>query len=218
MDPKTIAEILLRIKAVTLNAKEPYTYASGIRSPIYCDNRLLLSYPEERMKIVEAMMDIIKANNLEFDIIAGVATSGIPHAAWLADKLQKPMIYIRGKAKEHGKGNQIEGRLEQGQKVLVVEDLISTGGSSFNALESAREAGAGCNDLIAIFTYTMEKSKSSAAEKKINVYPLTDFPTLIGVAAEKGYITEEKKAVVLEWSVDPSGWGPKHGFENAAAD
>ena len=210
---KQVAEILLKIKAVTLNAKEPYRYVSGILSPIYCDYRLLMSYPEERTKIRDFFLELIKENNLEFDVVAGVATSGIPHAAWIADKLNKPMIYVRGKAKEHGKTNQIEGKLEKGQKVLVIEDLVSTGGSSVRAVNAVKEAGGEVVCCLAIFTYEMEKAKKQFEEANCKLLTLSNFSTLVGVASENNYITEEEKNKVIEWNKMPADWGKKMGYE-----
>ncbi len=208
-----VAKILLEIKAVTLKPEKPYRYASGILSPIYCDNRLLMFYVDEREQIINYFIQTIKQNNLQFDIIAGTATAGIPHAAWLAEKLKKPMIYIRASAKEHGKGNQIEGKLEKGQKVLVIEDLISTGGSSVAAVEVAREARGIVTDCVAIFTYEMQKAKDKFSQADCNVITLSNFSTLIRIAGENNYISTDAVKNVLEWSKDPAGWGKKMGFE-----
>ncbi len=207
------AKILLEIKAVTLKPEKPYRYASGILSPIYCDNRLLMFYVDEREQIINYFIQTIKQNNLQFDIIAGTSTAGIPHAAWLAEKLKKPMIYIRSKAKEHGKANQVEGKLEKGQKVLVIEDLISTGGSSVAAVEAAREAGGIVTDCLAIFTYEMQKAKDRFKQADCNVITLSNFSTLIRIAGENNYISTDSVKNVLEWSKDPAGWGKKMGFE-----
>ena len=208
-----IAKILLEIKAVTLNPEKPYKYASGILSPIYCDNRLLMSYVDKREQIINYFIETIKQNNLQFDIIAGTATAGIPHAAWLAEKLKKPMIYIRAGAKEHGKTNQIEGKLKKGQKVLVIEDLISTGGSSVAAVEAVRNAGGIVTDCLAIFTYGMQKAKDKFKESDCNIITLSNFTTLIHIAAEQNYIKKQAANTVLEWSKDPANWGKKMGFE-----
>ncbi len=192
MNEKEIAKILLDIKAVTLRPSEPFKWVSGIYAPIYCDNRLIISYPEKRSLVVGCFLDVIKQNNLEFDVVAGTATAGISWAAWIAKALGKPMIYVRGKSKDHGKENQIEGKLEQGQKVLVVEDLISTGGSSFNAVEAVRAAGGIANDCIAIFTYEMEKSIKKFEEGKCNLFTLSNFSTLIKTAVENNFINEKE--------------------------
>ena len=213
MNKEKIAKILLEIKAVALNPAKPFRYASGILSPIYCDNRLLISYAKERKKVIDFFVKTIKHNNLEFDVICGIATAGITWAAWIAEEFGKPMIYVRGKQKDHGKENQIEGKLEKGQKVLVIEDLISTGGSSLKAIESVREAGAEVNDCVAIFTYGMEKTVKGFEDSKCNLITLSDFTTLIGIAAKEDYIKEEDKEKVLEWNKDPSSWGKKQGFE-----
>ncbi len=208
-----VAKILLEIKAVTLKPEKPYRYASGILSPIYCDNRLLMSYIDKREQVINYFIDTIKQNNLQFDIIAGTATAGIPHAAWLAEKLKKPMIYIRAGAKEHGKTNQIEGKLEKGQKVLVIEDLISTGGSSVAAVEAVRNAGGIVTDCLAIFTYEMQKAKDKFKESDCNIITLSDFSTLIRISGENNYINTDSVKKALEWSKDPQKWGKKMGFE-----
>ena len=207
---KEIAKILLEKKAITLNLKEPYTFVSGARSPIYCDNRLLTFYPDERKIICKAFNKIIE--ELDPEIIAGTASSAIAWAAWIAQKLKKPMVYVRKKEKEHGKQNLIEGGNIKGKKVVVVEDLVSTGGSSMNAVESCREAGADVIAMVAVFTYEFEKSKKLFEEKNCNTIFLTDFTTLTNVAAENNFIDKENLEIVQEWSKDPIGWGPKHGF------
>jgi orotate phosphoribosyltransferase len=208
-----VARILLEVEAVTLNPKKPYRYTSGILSPIYCDNRLLMSHVRHREKIVDCFIKTIQDEGLTFNVVGGVATSGIPHAAWISDKLKKPMIYIRPKKKTHGKENLIEGKLEKGQKVLVVEDLISTGGSSVSSVESVRNAGGIAEDCIAIFTYGLEKAKENFREARCRLLTLTDFETLVKVAENTGYITPEEKVVVLQWNKEPENWGRKMGFE-----
>ena len=213
MDAKRAAEILLEIKAVTLNTEKPYRYASGILSPIYTDNRLLMGYPEKRREIIDGMAELAAAKGLEFDVVAGTATAGIPHAAWLAEKTGKPMVYVRSKEKGHGKENKIEGFVKEGWKAIVVEDLISTGGSSVNTVQGLRSAGVEVNDIIAIFTYNMSASKEKFSAEKISLHALTDFSTMIETAAEKGYIDEKGKDIALEWNKDPAGWGKKNGFE-----
>ncbi len=210
-----IAKILLKIKSVTLRPNEPYKFVSGILSPIYCDNRLLMSHPNEWRLMIDSMLSIIvnKIGVSNIDIIAGTATAGISHAAYVAEQLKLPMIYITAKPKEYGKGQQIEGVLEKGQRVLIVEDLISTGGSSFRAVEAVRKAGGIVNTCLAIFTYEMEKAKKKFEEGDCNLITLSDFSTLIKVAADNGYIKSEDQTKVLEWSKDPAGWGKKMGFE-----
>ncbi|MFW0097277.1 MAG: orotate phosphoribosyltransferase [Coxiella endosymbiont of Haemaphysalis qinghaiensis] len=202
-----IAKILLSIKAVTLNFQRPYRYSSGLLSPIYCDNRLIISYPEKRKIAINALLHLIKENNLQFDVIAGAETAGIPHAAWIADRLNVPMVYVRDKAKNHGKQNQIEGRLKQGQKVLVVEDLVSVGKSAIAASLVLRQF-ATVKDCITIFSYQLSKAQQNFAEAKLNYYTLSDFKTLIKVAITEGYITEEEKQKALAWNNNPENWNP----------
>lgn len=202
-----IAEKLLDIKAVALNPNDPFTWSSGLRSPIYCDNRLTLSYPEVRKEIAAGLQSIILDKFPEAELIAGTATAGIPHAAWVSDKMELPMCYVRSKAKGHGKGKQIEGQAVKGQKVVVVEDLISTGGSAITAVKALREAGCEVLGVAAIFTYQLKKGKQMLAEEKIEAYTLTDIEALTKVAIEKGYIQEEDMKKLIEWRKDPSEWG-----------
>jgi len=210
---KEVAKILLEIKAITLNLEKPYRYVSGILSPIYCDNRILMSFPEAREKIRDFYIKVIEENKLDFEIIGGIATSGIPPAAWIADKLKKPMIYIRKAAKDYGKENLVEGKVEKDQTVLVIEDLCSTGGSSIAGVEGARSAGAVVDHCIAIFSYKLDKCEKGFKDANCTLHTLSDFPTLIQVASETGYITEEEKTKALEWFKNPDGWGKKMGYE-----
>ncbi len=205
-----IARILLEKNAITLNVKEPYTFVSGTRSPIYTDNRLLAAFPKERKLVVDSFISVLK--DMDFDIVAGTATAGIQWSAWIADRLDKPMSYIRGGKKGHGKGNRIEGADVKGKKVIVIEDLVSTGGSSLAAVEACREAGADVIAMVAIFTYEYESACKRFNEEGCNVTFLTDFSTLVKVGAEKGYIQKDQLELVLEWNKDPQGWGPKNGF------
>lgn len=194
---KETAEILLKIKAVTLNVEKPYRYVSGILSPIYTDNRLLISYPKEREKIINFMAELIK--EMDIDIIAGTATAGIPHAAWLAEKLDKPMIYV-------SKEGSIVGKLEKGKKVLLIEDLISTGKSSIEAIKIIKQKGE-IKNCLAIFTYGMEKAKQAFTEENIGLITLTDFSTMINIAIKNNYIKEEDKERILDWAKNPETWG-----------
>ncbi len=200
-----VAKILLKTEAVTLSPSKPYTFVSGIKSPIYTDNRILMGYPDERKKIIDYFLEIL--NETEFDVIAGVATSGILWAAWLADKLDKPMVYVRAKAKEHGKENLVEGKLEKGKKAVIIEDLISTGGSSVSVIEVVREAGGIVENCVAIFTYGMRKAEENFAKADCRLSILCNFLTLIKVASETGYIKPEEKESALAWAKDPEGWG-----------
>lgn len=204
-----IAEKLLEINAVALKPQEPFTWTSGLRSPIYCDNRLTLSFPSVRKDIAQGLKKLILENFSNAEVIAGTATAGIPHAAWLSDLLDLPMCYVRSKPKGHGKGNQIEGRVVEGQKVVVVEDLISTGGSVITAVQALREAGCEVLGVVSIFTYGLEKGKEAFAQEGIKSESLTDFPSLIEVAIEKGYVNETDQASLLDWRMDPSAWSER---------
>lgn len=202
-----IAEQLLEIKAVFLQPNDPFTWSSGLKSPIYCDNRLTLSYPKVRKNIASGLAGLIKEKFPETEVVAGTATAGIPHAAWVSDLLDLPMAYVRSKAKAHGKGNQIEGKVEKGQKVVVVEDLISTGGSVITAVNSLREAGCEVLGVVAIFTYELPKGKELLGEAEITAYSLTDYTSLLDVAQKKGYIQEGDLASLNAWKESPKNWG-----------
>ena len=204
---KEIAESLLEIKAVSLRPNDPFTWTSGIRSPIYCDNRLTLSYPEIRRKISSGLAQVIAEKFPGTELVAGTATAGIPHAAWVSEVLNLPMCYVRSKAKEHGKGNQIEGKAEKGQKVVVVEDLISTGGSVITAVEALREAGCDVLGVVSIFTYQLAKGSERMKEAEITSYSLTDYSTLVEVARDKGYIEASDWDKLMEWRKNPEEWG-----------
>lgn len=206
---KIIAERLLEIEAVALKPDEPFTWSSGLKSPIYCDNRLTLSYPHIRKEIVNGLKDLIVEKFPDAELIAGTATAGIPHAAWVSDLLDLPMCYVRSKAKGHGKGKQIEGKALKGQKVVVVEDLISTGGSVITAVTALREAGCDVLGVVSIFTYELERGRKKLVEAGVNVYSLSDFSSLIEVAEAKGHIQEKDLTSLAEWKKDPSEWGKK---------
>ncbi|MBI2664534.1 orotate phosphoribosyltransferase [Candidatus Woesearchaeota archaeon] len=207
MIAEEVAELLLKAEAIILRPKQPFRFASGILSPIYCDNRLLLSKVEQREKIVSYYIKKIQENSIEFDVAAGIATASIPWAALIAEKLAKPMIYIRKAAKEHGKQNLIEGGLEKGQKVLVIEDLVSTGGTSLSSVEAARKEGAAVEVCLAIFTYEMEAAKKGFEHAKCELVTLSNFSALTEVAAKKGYVKEEEIQMLREWNANPEGWG-----------
>ncbi|MGM0124255.1 orotate phosphoribosyltransferase [Enterococcus sp. AZ194] len=203
---KTIAKDLLEIKAVFLNPKNPFTWASGIKSPIYCDNRITMSYPKVRKDIANGLAEKIKETFPEVEVIAGTATAGIPHAAWVAEILDLPMVYIRSKAKDHGKGNQIEGRISEGQKMVVIEDLISTGGSVLEAVEAAKREGADVLGVAAIFTYELAKGITNFEAHKTPLITLTNYSTLIEVALESNYINENELKLLKDWKTDPENW------------
>jgi len=201
-----IANKLLEIKAIKLQPNNPFTWASGLKSPIYCDNRILLSYPEIRNMVKEALADKIKVFK-PFDVVAGVATAGIAHGALLADLIDKPFIYVRSKPKGHGMQNLIEGRLPENSKVLVVEDLISTGKSSMAACEALMEAGADVIGCLAIFTYGFESAQKVFTDKSIPMDTLSNYRNLLDEALYINYISEEEKSILESWNKDPKAWG-----------
>jgi orotate phosphoribosyltransferase len=204
---REIAKKLLDIEAVFLNPREPFTWSSGIKSPIYCDNRLTMSYPAVRNDISSGLAEIIRKHFSEVDVIAGTATAGIPHAAWVSEKLNLPMCYVRSKAKAHGKGNQIEGKVMAGQKVVVIEDLISTGGSCITAVEALKESGCDVLGVPAIFTYELEKGKEMLEEHKISAYTLSDYSSLLEAAFDSGIVQEEDIEQLKRWRENPEEWG-----------
>ncbi|MDQ0168673.1 orotate phosphoribosyltransferase [Paenibacillus tundrae] len=205
--PNHIASQLLKIKAVALRPQQPFTWTSGIKSPIYCDNRLTMSYPEIREDIAEAFATIIREQYPEAEVIAGTATAGIPHAAWVAQKLNLPMAYIRDKAKGHGKENLIEGLIQEGQKVVVIEDLISTGGSSIKAAQAVQSAGATPLAVLAIFSYQLDKGFKAFEEAGIKLQTLSNYTALMDVALDQGTIQESDFALLKSWREDPSSFG-----------
>ena len=201
-----VAQNLLAIKAVFLSPNEPFTWASGIKSPIYCDNRLTMSFPNVRRLIAKGLAEKIKKQFPEVEVIAGTATAGIPHAAWVAEILDLPMVYIRSKAKDHGKGNQIEGQITPGQKMVVIEDLISTGGSVLEACQAAKREGADVLGVAAIFTYELPKGATNFNTAQLPLVTLTNYTTLIQTAREEGYISEADLALLTAWKHDPENW------------
>ena len=203
---KEIAEKLLSIEAVFLKPNEPFTWSSGILSPIYCDNRLTLSYPVFRKEIAKGLVDLIQNYFPDTEIIAGTATAGIPHAAWISDLMELPMCYVRSKAKAHGKGNQIEGKVSIGKKVVVVEDLISTGGSVITAVEALRSAGCEVLGVVSIFTYELVQGKEQLKEANIPTHSLVTYSTLIEVALQKGIILDSDLTTLNDWRKNPSEW------------
>jgi orotate phosphoribosyltransferase len=203
---REVAEYLLEIKAVVLNADEPFTWASGLKSPIYCDNRKILSYPKVRTFVKTAFAEAISDEYKTCDVIAGVATAGIPHGVLVADVLNKPFVYVRDKAKGHGLENLIEGKLTQGQRVVVIEDLISTGGSSLKAVDALRAAGAEVLGLGAIFTYGFEKGIKAFDEARCKYFTLSDYSTLLEIALKHDYIKPEQKETLVRWYQQPENW------------
>lgn len=203
---RKIAEQLLTIKAVSLNPTQPFTWASGIKSPIYCDNRITMSYPAIRRDIAKGLANKIKQHYPDVEVIAGTATAGIPHAAWVAELLDLSMVYIRSKAKDHGKGNQIEGRIQDHQKMVLIEDLISTGGSVLEAAQAASNEGAQVLGVAAIFTYELPIGIKKFKENQIELTTLTNYTTLIETALDKQFITAKERDSLEEWKKDPTQW------------
>ena len=208
---KEIAKALLSIKAVFLSPEKPFTWASGIKSPIYCDNRLILTAPEVRNLVEQTIAETVKEKFPEAEVLMGTSTAGIAHAAIAAHLLGMPMGYVRGSAKDHGRNNRIEGRLEKGEKVVVIEDLISAGGSCIDVVEALREAGADVLGVVSIFTYGMKKGLDRLAAANVTNYSLSNFDTLVEVAAEENYIRPEDRDRLKLFMVNPSdeGWMKK---------
>lgn len=201
-----VAKALLDIHAVTLNPDQPFTWASGLKSPIYTDNRLTISYPEVRQAIFNGMVEQIKLHFSEADVIAGTATAGIPHAAWVAQNMELPMIYVRTKPKDHGQGKQIEGVLKEGQKVVVIDDLISTGGSVLNAVRAVNNAGGKVIGVVSVFTYDLPAAEQNFMANGLKYYSVTDYMTLIKVAKENNQISADHLKSLQEWRKDPLSW------------
>jgi orotate phosphoribosyltransferase len=199
-----VASNLLKIKAVFLKPSDPFTWASGIKSPIYCDNRLTLSYPEVREVVEEGLVETIKKYYPEVEVIEGTSTAGIAHAAIVAEKMKLPMGYVRANAKDHGRGVQIEGVVPAGKKVVVVEDLISTAGSSLEVVDILRDAGAEVMGIVSIFTYNLQKGLDKLAAGKCENHSLSNFETLVSVAAKENYISEAEIKKLLAFQKNPS--------------
>jgi len=203
---QAVAEKLLQVKAIRLNVKEPFTWASGWKSPIYCDNRKVLSFPHVREFIKSEMCNVIFEQFPDAELLAGVATAGIAWGAMAADQLKLPYVYVRPKPKEHGLGNQIEGALEAGQKVVVVEDLISTGKSSLEVVEVLRKAGVEVIGMVSIFTYGFEVAAKAMEAAGVPYRSLTNYPTLIQLAVDKSIVDASQQEVLLKWNADPANW------------
>ena len=203
---KEIARDLLKIKAVYLKPEEPFTWASGIKSPIYTDNRVTLAYPETRTLIEDGFVEKIRAEFPDVEVIAGTATAGIPHGAIIADKMNLPFAYIRSKPKDHGAGNQIEGRVAPGQKMVVIEDLISTGGSVLDAIAAAKREGADVIGAAAIFTYELPKAEKNFNDAGVKLVTLSNYTELIHLAEQEGYINAEGLALFKRFKEDQENW------------
>jgi orotate phosphoribosyltransferase len=203
---KAVAEKLLQVDAIRLSPDAPFTWASGWKSPIYCDNRKVLSFPYTRDFIKSEMCNVIFEKFPEAAVIAGVATAGIAWGAMAADQLKLPYIYVRPKPKEHGLGNQIEGHFEKGQKVVVIEDLISTAKSSLQVVDVLKDAGMDVIGMVSIFTYGFPAATTALKNASLTCYSLTDYPTLISLAVEKGQVSVKQEEILLKWSGDPANW------------
>ncbi len=203
----TISEYLLQIKAVKLNAKEPFTWASGLKSPIYCDNRKTLSFPKIRTYIRQQFVNIINEEYGSVDLVAGVATGAIAHGVLVAQELGLPFVYVRSAEKKHGLENLIEGYYESGQSVVVIEDLVSTGKSSLNAVEALKAAGLKVKGMVAIFSYNLEKATENFKKAKCQLITLSNYEELILQAVQNNYISEKDLKSLVKWREDPDKWG-----------
>lgn len=196
---RKLAKELLAIEAVALRPSNYFTWTSGIKSPIYCDNRITMSYPSIRREIAAGMVELIKEKYSAVEVVAGTATAGIPHAAWVSELLDLPMIYVRDSAKKHGKTNQIEGRVLEGQKVVIIEDLISTGLSSLKVAKALREAGAEVLGVVAIFSYELKKAHEAFSQAEVEYVTLTNYPVLVEEAVASDFIHQDDVEKLLEW-------------------
>ncbi len=201
---KLVAQSLLSVGAVKLNVKDHFTFVSGIKSPIYCDNRTVIGFPKQRDIIVDAFSTVLKTK--DFDIIAGTSTAGIPWASFIAERYNIPMAYIRSKPKAHGTGNQVEGGSLKNKKVIVIEDLISTGGSCISAVEASRNAGASSVEVVAIFSYDFESTKNNFKKANCNFETLCNFPDLINLAVDENYLSIEDSIEAKQWNLNPKQW------------
>ncbi|MBI2039824.1 orotate phosphoribosyltransferase [Candidatus Microgenomates bacterium] len=208
-----VAKILLELNAITLRPQKPFRYASGILSPVYTDCRVLMAYPDKRRQITDLYIDTIQKSKVQFEVVAGTATAGIPHAAWIADKLNLPMVYVRGKAKDHGKENLMEGIIKFGQKAIVIEDLVSTGESAINSVNAIRAAGGEISHVFSIITYGMKIAEQNFKNNGLKLVSLTNFGDVVKIAQKMNYINKEEMATVLQWTKDPPSWGKRMGFE-----
>lgn len=206
MIAKQVAEKLLETKAVTLSVKEPYTWASGLKSPIYCDNRITLSYPKARTLIANGLKDLILKEFKDVEAIVGVATGGLPQAALVADLLNLPLAYVRPQAKAHGRAKQVEGFLQPGAKIVMIEDLISTGGSVLKAVDAVKEDGFEVLGVAAVFTYELQKATDNFKEVKLET--LSNYSSLIEQAVSSGYVSEDDLETLKSWREDPEGYPP----------
>ena len=207
-----VSNILIDLGCIILRPHQPFRYNSGIISPVYTDNRLILSNPRDREKIVDMLIKTVRQIGIP-DVIAGTSTAGIPHAAFIAQKLNLPMVYVRPKPKEYGKTNQVEGSLRKGQIVIVIDDLISTGRSSIEVVNAIRKFGGKVTNIIAITTYGLKAAEENFAENKIKIHTLTDLDHSCEIALEKGFLNAQKAKIIKDWARDPQNWAKKMGYE-----
>ena len=201
-----IAKALIEKNCVKFSAQNPFTYASGLKGPIYCDNRLILSHVEFRNMVIEGFLKAIKDNQLRFDLIGGIATAGIPHASFIADRLKLPMVYVRPKAKDHGKKNQVEGDFSKGQNVLLVEDLVNQGSSLADAMRGIKDCELTSSHCLAVVDYQMAEAQTRLNDLNLKLISLTDFEHLILAASELKMISEKDRELLIKWHADPKGW------------
>jgi orotate phosphoribosyltransferase len=211
MEKNKIAKLLMGLKCVQISMKTPFNYASGLKGPIYCDNRKVISHVNARQQVIDAFLEKIKKSGIKFDSVAGLATAGIPHAAWIADKLSLPMIYVRGKAKEHGKKNLIEGDYSPGDKVILIEDLVNQGSSLENAVLGLQEAGLETAACFCIVSYQMKNVEKLLQKLNLSLFSLTDFSSILDVSKEFLKLSEEDISDLLEWQKSPETWSLKRG-------
>jgi len=205
-----VARILLRSQAVSLRPTAPFRFASGLLAPIYCDNRILISLPRQRRQVVRHLAELVRDRNLAVDVVAGTATAGIPHAAWLAEVLRLPMVYVRSKSKDHGTARLVEGLLATGQQTIVVEDLVTTGGSSLSSVAALRQAGAVVDHVLAIFTYAFPETEVAFTQGEVELHALTTLPDLLDVAVTDRYLSSDEREMVVAWAADPKGWSQQN--------
>lgn len=203
---KAIAEKLLQVNAVALRPSQPFTWASGWKSPIYCDNRRVLSFTHVREFIKSEMCNLIFEKFADAQLLAGVSTAGIAWGALAADQLKLPFVYVRPKPKEHGMGNQVEGYFEKGQRTIIIEDLVSTGKSSLQVVDAVRAAGLEVMGMVSIFTYGFDVAREAFTKSEVPYYPLTNYSTLISLAIERGIVTPDQETILLKWKDSPSTW------------
>lgn len=209
MNPsETVAKILLELNAISLNPKKPFKYASGILSPVYTDCRVLMAYPDFRRTVRDFYIDAINKSGVSFDVVAGTATAGIPHAAWIADKLNLPMVYVRGKTKDHGKENLMEGIIKRGQKAIVIEDLISTGESAIQSVNAVRAAGGEISHVFSIITYELKTAEQNFKSNNLKLISLTIFREVVNQAQKMSYIKKQDIQTILDWTANPNSWKP----------